>query len=349
MKKTLIATAIAAAALSSTAFAEDMTKDLSARMDAMPTVYGNIQLAYGHQGVEVSGSPEQTQNTFFDNGSTIGLKHEHEIAPGIKGFLKAEMEFKADDSATSGGLNKLDEAFIGVKGGFGSVLVGSEDTVYEWTDMIDFTETASVRTNILFDNKFAGEIAKDEEGDQLQYVSPSIAGGLKVGISVPLTNETLYAGQLAGMFSNDMLDVALAYSMGKTLDATADGIDNGTEYGDSIGLGAKVKLNNFAIIGQYETRSADANAAGVENNATERDLAALAGIVSLGKSQFALGYKMEENGADVAEEKELIFLQALHNMSDNMYAYVEYGVGTIEEGAASTDTEALAIGAAYVF
>ncbi|MBK8971909.1 MAG: porin [Hahellaceae bacterium] len=334
MKKTLIASAIAAATLSSAAFA------------AGPTIYGNIQLAYGHQSYdEGNGATEETLNDFFDNGSTIGVKADHEIAPGITGFMKAEFEFSADadniniNEERGGGINKLDEAYMGVKGGFGSVLVGSEDTVYEWTDMIDFTESSSYGDS-LFDNKFQGEIAKDEEGDQLQYVSPTIGGGLTVGVSVPLTNETRYSGQIAGMYTANMFDVALAYSMGKD--------QSGTEYGDSIGFAAKVKLNQLAVIGQYETRSADA-VAGVDIDSTERDLWALAGVYGLGKTQLALGYKMEENGASVAEEKDLVFLQALHNLSDNMYAYVEFGVGSVDEGTDSADTEKLVIGAAYNF
>lgn len=326
MKKTLIASAIAAATLaSSAAFAADAK---------MPTLYGNIQLAYGHTSEEASGGTEQTTNDFFDNGSTLGVKHSHEIMPGVEGFLKAEFEFNADNKDTSGGVDTLDEAFIGVKGGFGSVLVGSEDTVYEWVDMIDFTEASS----------FAGEIAKDEEGDQLQYVSPKIAGGLKVGVSLPLTNDTRYTGQVAGMYSTDMFEVALAYSIGK------EQTNTNTNYGDTIGLAGKVNVGDLSVIGQYETRGADENkTTGVENKSSELDLYALAGIYTLGSSQFALGYKATENGADVATETDLIFVQALHNLSDNMYVYVEYGTGSEDVGSNSTDTEELYLGAAYTF
>lgn len=344
MKKTLIASAIAAAAISTTAFAEDMTKDLSARIDAMPTVYGNIQLAYKHESVEPSGGTETTVNDFFDNGSTLGVKHEHEIAPGITGFLKAEFDFNADQA--TGGVNgngtgfKLDEGFIGVKGGFGSVLIGSEDTVYEWVDMIDFTEIGN----------FQGEIATDSEADQMQYVSPAL-GPVKVGLSLPLTNETAYSGELAAMLSNDKLDVALAYSMGKE---QAE-LDNG----DTIGLAATVKLNTFSIIGQYETKAAD-SVGGTDDDSTEKDLWALAVKAALGKSQLALGYRFEENGAATATEKDMIFLQALHNLSDNMYVYVEADFGSIDNFVVEDDDgdfvrfenrdyEDFYVGATYVF
>lgn len=321
MKKTLIASAIAAATLSTAAFAEG------------PTIYGNLQLAYGHTSTD-TGSVETTANDFFDNGSTLGVKAEHEIAPGITGFAKAEFEFAADSTETSSGIDTLDEAYIGVKGGFGSVLVGSEDTVYEWTDMIDFTEASS----------FQGEIAKDSEGDQLQYVSPTIAGGLSVGVSLPLTNDTLYSGQIAGMYSTNMFDVALAYSIGK------DQPDSATAYGDSVGFAAKVKLNQLALIGQYETRSADETlVGGVEDPTTELDLWALSAVYSLNKTQLAVGYKATSDGAAVSTDDDLVFLQALHNLSDSMYVYVEYGTGSTDVGSTSVDHDELYIGAAYNF
>ena len=87
MKKTLIASAVAAT-LSTSAFAMDSASDLAAKLDSMPTVYGNIQLAYYY----ADSDPGTYGNALVDNGSTIGLKHEHEIAPGLTGFLKIELD-----------------------------------------------------------------------------------------------------------------------------------------------------------------------------------------------------------------------------------------------------------------
>jgi len=79
MKKTLIASAIAAISFSGVALAQDSN---------MPTVYGNIQLAVVYDDVKDGGNSID----HADNGSTIGVKHDHMIAPGITGFFKAELD-----------------------------------------------------------------------------------------------------------------------------------------------------------------------------------------------------------------------------------------------------------------
>ena len=56
----------------------------------------------------------------FDNGSTLGVKAEHEIAPVSPARKRLEFEFAADSTETPSGIDTLDEAYIGVKGGFGS-------------------------------------------------------------------------------------------------------------------------------------------------------------------------------------------------------------------------------------
>ena len=54
-------------------------------MDSMPSVYGNIQYVVTHANVDGGGSALE----HADNGSTLGVKHDHEIAPGVTGFFQA--------------------------------------------------------------------------------------------------------------------------------------------------------------------------------------------------------------------------------------------------------------------
>ncbi|MBU6951587.1 porin [Hahella sp. HN01] len=333
MKKTLIASAVAAATISSTAFAADS-------MANMPTFYGNIQLAYVHTSEE-TGSTETTTNEFIDNGSTLGVKHEHEIAPGLTGFLKAEWDFDADDKS-GGGKNgfDLDEAYIGVKGDFGSAQLGSDDTVYEWWDVIDISEAVGISGEMATYNHTTGAFGGVAEGDNFQYVSPVIAGGLTVGVTIPVVNsDKSHAAALGAKFKTDMFEAIFGYAMGRE----EDGVDTG----DSIGLGGRVFLGDLTLGLQYETRSAD-SVGGADVKASEADGYGLIAIYAMGASQFAAGYQAYENDADAEADK--FYLQALHNISDNMYAYVEYTNGSVEtKGSPDTDTEEFAIGATYTF
>jgi predicted porin len=342
MKKTLIASAIATATLSTTTFAMDQASDLAARLDSMPSVYGNIQLVYLN--TEVDAGTKVTTNEFADNGSTIGFQHKHEIAPGIEGFLKAEMEFNAGAGKGSGnGLTKIDEAYFGAKGSFGSVQFGSDDTVFEWVNVVDISEAVGLSID-LPDSVADGVAGKesDIEAKNFQYYSPKIGGGLTIGVTVPVVgSEKSHAGIVAAKYESDMFNASLGYAMG--------GDVAGTEVGDSIGVGAVVKVQDLAIQLQFETKSAD-SAGGADVAGTEVMGYAVQGVYGLGSNQFALGYQSLD--FDKVGTNNTIFVQALHNISDNMYAYVEYAMGTAESdtaGVADVDTNALAIGATYAF
>ena len=242
MKKTLIASAIAAATFSGSALAQTTASasELAARMDSMPTVYGNIQYAIAHDNFD--GGPSSLEH--FDNGTTLGVKHDHEVAPGITGFFKLELEgINADDKASSSGIDALDEAYIGVKGdSFGQVWVGSDDSTYERAvdEIAQFYEVATL--NI-------GPDYTTGEGDLVQYMSPSF-GGLSLWGAVQVNgdgdartgDEKSYPYQLAAVYEMDALELA----------AAIDSNDNGDGNNENTyGLRASYNLDNLRLTGQF--------------------------------------------------------------------------------------------------
>jgi len=285
-------------------------------LESMPDIYGNIQLA--HANID---DGDDTSHELVDNGSTIGFKHDHAISEGVTGFFKAEFHFDADenDGANKGLGEKLDEAYIGVKGEFGSIQAGTDDTVYEWVDMIDTSEHNGV---------VGGEIAGLAEGDNLQYVSPEIAEGLVIGATVALDDDgdnASHAGALAAKYTADALEVAFSYAM-----ARGDGED-------TIGLAGAYSMDDLTLIAQYETTTDD------------QDFIGLQGMYAMGQNQFALGYGMTSYDESAKEDQSSIYVQALHNLSDNMYVYLEYTTTTDVDGADGTDEDILALGATYAF
>ena len=317
MKKTLLATAIAAT-LAGNAFADDHASDMASKLDAMPTVYGSIELVHVS---EDFGDPTMSNtHEFADNGSTIGIMHEHMISEDITAFAKAEFEFRADDNDEndgSKGIDTLDEAYIGLKGSFGSVQIGSDETVYDWVDVLDTSEAFGI-----------GAANEQKEGDNLQYVSPEIAEGLHLGLTAPIDSDTTFGGALAAKYSIDNLEVALAYAMGRE--------EKGDDREDSIGLGVTFGIDDITLLAQYET---------VKDTA---DLYGVMGMYTMGQNTFALGYQMiSPDGAD--EDQSDIYIQALHNLSDNTYMYLEYLMQTDVDGTADNDKDTLAVGATYTF
>jgi len=312
MKKTLIASAIAAT-IASNAMAMEDAADLASKIDSMPTLYGSIELVHVSTDDDV-----MTEHEFQDNGSTIGIKHEHAVSEGLTAFAKAEFEFAADDSGDSEGLNALDEAYIGLKGDFGSVQVGSDDTVYDWVRLLDTSENVGIGAS--FDG--------DDEGDNLQYVSPEIAEGITLGLTAPIDSDTNFGGALAAKYSMDTLTVVLAYAMGRDETAVTE---------DTIGLAASFGIDEITLMAQYETQKDTADVWGLQ------------GMYTMGQNTFALGYQMTSFDPSGSEDQSDIYIQALHNLSDNAYLYLEYLMQADVGGTADSDLDTLAIGATYTF
>jgi predicted porin len=332
MKKTLLASAIAAAtAFSGAAAAQSdvsmSASEMAAKMDSMPTVYGNIQYALMYD--DVKGGDSSVDHR--DNGSTIGIKHEHEIAPGITGFFKAEMEFTADQKGSGNGLTDLDEAYIGIKGdSFGQVWVGSDDSTYERAidTIANFYEAADLSIGGDYDTG---------EGDLVQYSSPSF-GGLTLGAAVQINGDAnggskSYPYQLAAIYAVDALEVAFAVDSN---DVSGNGNNNENTYG----LRGTYTAGDMSLTGEYQTRKDVGDVYGVQ------------GVYVMGANQFALSYEAfsaDNNGTD----KNTVTAQALHNVSDNMYVYVEGYLGGGDDNAYGIADESersvAALGAVYYF
>ena len=330
MKKTLIASAIAAATFSGAVAAQESN---------LPTVYGNIQYVVKHTNVDGGGSTLEHD----DNGSTLGVKHDHEIAPGITGFFKLELEgINADDKDAeddNAGLNELDEAYIGIKGdSFGQIWVGSDDSTYESAidKIVNFHEVGSD----------IGGSYETGEGDLIQYKSPSFAG-LTLGAAVQINgdgdNATLsdksdgksYPYQLAATYSVDALELAVAMDSNDG----AGGANNENTYG----LRGTYSMGDFSLTGEYQTRKDVADVYGV------------IGVYSMGANQFALSYQVNDD--DVSGDKnDTVILQALHNLSDNMYVYFEGYLSGADaadeysvEGGSGDEQSIASVGAVYYF
>lgn len=336
MKKTLIASAIAAATFSGSVLAMETASELAARMDSMPSVYGNIQYAFVHDNFD--GGPSTVNHR--DNGSTLGVTHDHAIAPGITGFLKIELDgIDADDKAHGRGRIRLDEAYMGVEGdSFGKVWLGSDDSTYERAiDHIANTFEAA-------DLSIGGDYDTGE-GDLLQYETPSF-GGLKLGAAVQINGDAenadkSYPYQLAALYSVDNLDLAFAMDSNDT----TGNVNNENTYG----VRATYGLGNLSLSAEYQTRK------------DVGDLLGVIGIYTMGPNQFALAYEyaVADDAADTKQDT--ITLQALHNLSDHMYVYFEgylgggdevYGFDTDGDGtndAVTDERSVAAVGAVYYF
>ena len=170
MKKLLLAASVAAASLAPVAAM------------AETTLYGNFRYTVATidvNGVDVAGI------TGADNASRIGIKGSVGEKDKLTGFYHLQMA--AHNQRLGGGNRALSSRFYhaGVKGGFGTLLIGRTSTPYKMAGLrIDpFYDTSagvghsganygfSSLTNGWFDNTVA-------------YITPTIAGGLTANLAV---------------------------------------------------------------------------------------------------------------------------------------------------------------------
>jgi predicted porin len=357
MKKTLLVSAIAAATFSGSALA--MTaEELQAQMDTMPTVYGNIQYRYTYTDTDENGA-KSNESGLNDNGSTIGVYHDHEIAPGVEAFFRMELEgIDATNKADDSGLNGLDEAYIGVRGdSFGQVWVGSDDSIYEsqlggysnWIYEVALLNIPGTQTT--------------GEGDLIQYMSPSF-GGLTLMGAVQINgdddsdrdNDKSYPYQLAATYSMDALTVSVVMDSND-----GDSGDNSTEVANpsrqsnenSYGIAVEYAIDALVLDVYYENRGAKSGVADpttLDNyeGAYGRKQLGLMATYNLGVNTFRASYEMAET--DVGDlESDVITLQALHNVSDNLYVYTELLQRNDELGSLDRERNQANVGAVYYF
>nr|WP_299242613.1 porin [uncultured Halomonas sp.] len=248
MKKTLLVTAIAgaigasAAAQAATVYNQDGTQ-----LD----LYGNLQIAYK----SIDGGDDGSSDEIFDNGSTFGVTGQHVINPGLTGYFKAEWEFNADEGKgddNQDGISRSDQVYMGLKGNFGDARLGS------WDRLIDDWIQDPVSNNEYFDltdGSIVGDDGantqnddNDNEGDRLQYMSPSF-GGLQFAVGTQYKgdaeNENLSDSGNASFYGG------LKYTVGAfSVAGVYDNLDN--LEGDISGAQFGADLNDDGVISEDE-------------------------------------------------------------------------------------------------
>jgi predicted porin len=329
MKKSIIAIAVSSAALASVSVqaAEGSTVD----------VYGNIQYAYVDTDIDSANTnlDDSDGGNFKDNGSTIGLKGETKINDDLTAFFKYELEFDADSKEGQNGRADLDQAFVGLKGNFGKVQIGSFDTIYNNAiqDAVDQYEYLGM-TNA----------ARTTEGDTIAYFSPSINGfevqtAIQVkgdasegetitedGVTSTNNNYDSMSSMVVLKYSADMFSVALGYdSRNNTADAEA-----------TTGLAVTVTpVENLSVTAKYETTE------------DTRDILGLAARYGYGAGDVYASYQNVDPDASGSDDFNEYAVGVTYSLASNIYVFGEFGA---YENASDNDTDSqTAVGVYYGF
>jgi predicted porin len=297
MKKSIIATAVAAGVLATGA------------AQASPTVYGILHLSIdtfsdAHYGPGGSGDllvpdePEMKSNT-----SAIGVKGSEDLGGGLKAIYKAEFRIDPFSGDPSGGSLQRRDVWVGLKGGWGKVAVGTMSSNYkQMGGKIDpFYRTVAEGRGILnMQSELHAGAGNDGQGrstQTLQYTTPKMAG-----IEIVL-NTTLSAA------GSDCTDPGVA--------ATA-GCD------ETIGIGARWSNKNWLLYVDYIDPNAQGTGAfgsPATGQFLDESAAKVGGKWSNDAFQVSAQYEMTEDqlGGDY------MFLNGLWNINKANAVTVSYG------------------------
>lgn len=298
MKKTLIATAIAGA------------MSFSVAAQAAPVVYGNIQVV-----VDV-----ENDNTAADNGSTFGIMGETALDNGLTGIYKIEMDVnaagtKGDNSPFTG-----DQAYLGVKGGFGTVRVGSMDTVAD--DLI----SDAIFGEEYKGGEFSAFAGNNREIQQVQYSNDF--GGFEVRASVNMNGTEKADSRADGDddLNNAMqIGVKAGVAEGVAVAVAAD------TYKSAVGVAATMEMDALSVGAAFET---------------QKDIDTV--ISASGAFNYGMGsvyaiFSMFDND-DVDGNRTTAGVN--YNLGESMYVYAEVVSGDDEK---LNDAKSTALGAVLSF
>jgi predicted porin len=314
MKKSLIALAVAGV-VSAPAFAATSNVD----------VYGKLHMSASYFN---DGLGKDLQ--FSSNASRIGFKGAEDLGGGLSAIWQIESGVNLDEQ---NGTLASRNSFVGLKGGFGTVLAGNHDTPLKLVGRaVDlFGDTMADSRNVM------GGGSDTRAQNVVAYISPDFTG---------MTFAAAYSTEFSGAngTEGDSIDSSV-YNLNATY--TNGPLFLGVGYGDgdgheTLGLGAHWRLaggytfGNFKVVGQYDSLEGD----GVI--ADDYDAWMVGGAYTMGNVVFKANYMEGEiDGCNIAGcDKEQWTIGADYNLSKRTSVYALYADGqnvTMGGGAGSSD------------
>ena len=269
--------------------------------------------------VSVSGVVEQTftdtdsvTDTGLASGTDSGLtfKASEDLGNGLTAFAQISLDTDNQDSATRIGNSEKDSK-VGIKGGFGAVVVGR---------MEDFTEGVMAATMTLNGTgaiELGGNATRNNGA--VAYVSPTV-NGFHAGVAG-------YTAAITGEDDNfDATDIIVAYSNGPlTVMASQESMSAAT----AAALDTDEETTSFAVKYGMGDLSAAALFVNRDAGATDSDDVMLRVDYKMGNNKITLAHADDESA-----DNKIVGLELTHSMSKRTSAYV----GMTDADAANTDT-----------
>ncbi|MDP3420288.1 MAG: porin [Thiobacillus sp.] len=281
---------------------------------------------YGKLHMSINAFDDQAAGTsdvgFSSNASRIGFKGTEDLGGGLAAIWQIEQTVNLDES---GGTFATRNSFIGLKGGFGTALIGRHDTplklVGRTVDL--FGDTMADSRNVMTDSITADN---GRANNVLMYTSPTFTGvnlsAAYVSGNAAEAEDTDYYS-LGATYKNGPLFLGLAYEDGDGLSTTID---------KRWRLGAGFTMGNMKFVAQYDDNNA------LAGNADSEAWMVGAGF-TMGNIVLKANY-MERDIDNTSNDPTQWTIGADYNLSKRTSVYALYANGeyiTVGNGAGTTD------------
>ena len=262
-------------------------------------LYGKAHVAVESETeINDTGKDDGDVLSIVSHASRVGVKGSEDIGNGIKGLFKFEWQLDMADAGKVGvDVDEEDPAdikakvsnhisarnqYVGLEGGFGTVLLGRHDTPLKMSQG-KFDQFGDIYGDIA--RHFAGET---RASNVLAYLTPKFGNFQIVGAYVPKEdkdNDKIIS--IAGIYGDDNLHGSLAYNS----------YDEAFNAGDSL-LRATVtyKFGNFGVGGMYQTASPN-------GDGEDTDAVGVNGFMKAGSNKFKVQYVQGDGQGDVGVKK----------------------------------------------
>jgi len=283
------------------------------------TIYGKINAT-------IQSDDEGTSETNIQsNASRFGVKGGVKINDDLKAIYK--LEWQVDVSDESGGDNfKARSQWVGLKGNFGSVMIGRNDTALKASQgKVDLFSDHNADIKQLF----AGE---NRMGDSLTYISPKFGDFSFQGMLVAEEGNSDKNGtSLALMYGDVKLKKSSIYAA-IAMDADIKGVD-------TTRLTVQGKLGDVKLGAMWNESEADGGEKG--------DGFLISGAYAIGKTTLELQYQDSDDvNGKAGQPAEMVTFGVEHKLASNVKVFGFYTDTSFED---DSDASHLAVGIEYKF
>lgn len=292
-------------------------------------VYGQARMSVGMIGndADPGAAPADDDSSIAvtSHASRLGFRGNEDLGGGLKALWQIESGIDMDN----GGGNAIDRnTFVGLAGGFGTVILGQHDTPYKMS-----TGKLDVFSDTYADYNAVINSTHDMRSDNIiAYLSPDMSGfSLAVAYiddisndDLPDTDETVdqRALSLAAMYSNGPLYVSLAYQTVSDYGTGGGGTDS--EDFDAMKFGVGYTLPTQTTLGFiYENTELNETAPTAKPDQDAMYFAVTHPITTDTTVKLALG-QLDETTSGANDGGDFLALGVSKNLTANTEVYALY-------------------------